>query len=266
MNISVSKPNKPSTIQHMKISRTSALLAAFSLIVSGGIIESARASLVPLQNATADYSQQNWGGPFDVSQSIDGILTGEAGWAVASPLVPASDGTPHTAAYQTQSNAGFASGSKLTFSLYFDHMIPDGQHTLGRFRISLTTDDRSTFADGLQIGGDVTANWTVLTPLTYSSANGATMTLLGDNSILVSGLNPVTDIYTVTVNTAITGITGFRLEALTDPSLVNNGPGRANNGNFVLTEFQVDIAAVPEPSLISLSFLAGFTYILRRKS
>ncbi len=34
------------------------------------------------------------------------------------------------------------------------------------------------------------------------------------------------------------GITGIRLEVLTDKSLPKNGPGRAPNGNFVLNELQ----------------------------
>ena len=36
------------------------------------------------------------------------------------------------------------------------------------------------------------------------------------------------------------GITGFRLEVLADSSFPDSGPGRNGNGNFVLTEFQVD--------------------------
>ena len=44
----------------------------------------------------------------------------------------------------------------------------------------------------------------------------------------------------------LTGITGFRLEALTDPSLPGKGPGRGN-GNFVLTEFKVMAAPEKDP-------------------
>ena len=118
-------------------------------------------------------------------------------------------------------DAGFAGGSTFTFTL--TQSFPG--HTLGRFRISVTTDDRASFADGLVSGGDVTANWTVLDPTTAVSANGATLNELGDYSILASGASPVADTYTVTADTALTGITGFRAEAISDPSLPFGGPG-----------------------------------------
>jgi len=106
----------------------------------------------------------------------------------------------------------------------------------------VTTDDRSTFCNGLATGGNVTANWTVLDPIVFTSFNGTTLTKLSDHSILASGALPDTDVYTVKARTTLTGITGIRLEALTDPSLPNNGPGRQPlNGNFVLSEFTVAI-------------------------
>ena len=39
--------------------------------------------------------------------------------------------------------------------------------------------------------------------------------------------------------TDLTDITGIRLEVLTDDKLPNKGPGRASDGNFVLTELEV---------------------------
>ena len=67
----------------------------------------------------------------------------------------------------------------------------------------------------------------------------------------------------------MTGITGIRIELLTDASLPNNGPGRnPANGNFVLTEFKVD-QAVPEVSTtaslaLGVMVMAGFHLIRRR--
>jgi hypothetical protein len=63
-----------------------------------------------------------------------------------------------------------------------------------------------------------------------------------DNSLLATGSNPSGSEYTVTAKTNLKGITGFRLEALTDPNLPYYGPGRADNGNFVLTEFTVEVS------------------------
>ena len=83
-----------------------------------------------------------------------------------------------------------------------------------RFRFSITTDDRSTFADGLSTGGDVTANWIVLDLASAVSTGGQTLTTLPDHSVLASGTNPATDTVTVTALTSLTGITGIRLEVL----------------------------------------------------
>src|SRR5262249_32181487 len=44
------------------------------------------------------------------------------------------------------------------------------------------------------------------------------------------------------------GITSVRVEALADRSLVKEGPGRAANGNFDLTDFRVTIAPMKKAS------------------
>ena len=86
--------------------------------------------------------------------------------------------------------------------------------------------------------------WTVLTPSRFVSAGGATLTKQADGSILASGKNPSPDTYTVSADTNLKGITGIRLEVLADPQLPSQGPGRAYNGNFALSEFSV--TAVPK--------------------
>jgi len=151
-------------------------------------------------------------------------------------------GLDSTAVVETVTDLGFDSGTTLTFTLehYYHYYYPAAQVNLGRFRLSVTTDDRSTFADGFVQGGDVTAKWIVLDPLTFSSSQGATITKLSDQSLLVSGTNPTSDVYTVSAQTHLTGITGFRIEALADPSLPSGGPGRHPNGNFHLTSFIVN--------------------------
>ncbi len=87
--------------------------------------------------------------------------------------------------------------------------------------------------------------WTVLVPETAASENGATLTQTDDGVILVSGQNPATDVFTITLKTKLANITGIRLEALPDDTLINRGPGRADNGNFVLTEFKLQVAGKP---------------------
>jgi hypothetical protein len=82
--------------------------------------------------------------------------------------------------------------------------------------------------------------WTVLQPETVKSASGATLNKQLDGSILASGKNPSPETYTVTAKSGSMGITAVRLEVLTDPSLPAQGPGRAGNGNFVLSQFRVE--------------------------
>jgi hypothetical protein len=82
--------------------------------------------------------------------------------------------------------------------------------------------------------------WTVLEPESFYAAVGTKLTKLSDNSLLATASSPPVSTYTIATRAAPTNITAFRLEALTDPNLPNNGPGRATNGNFVLTYFAVD--------------------------
>jgi hypothetical protein len=81
--------------------------------------------------------------------------------------------------------------------------------------------------------------WTTLHPDEASSAEGSTLTPKPDHSIIASGPNPGTDEYVVTARTTLKHITGFKLEALPDESFINGGPGRADNGNFVVSEVTV---------------------------
>ena len=200
------------------------------VLLSGVLCMSpALAGAVVLQNATATYSQGS-GGPFYVSNAIDANLGN--GWAVLA--------NPCVAAFETQSDIGYATRTELTFVL--DHQY-GGNHNLGRFRLSVTTDGRDDFADGKQAvdgadPGDVTADWTVLLPTSMVSSGGATITRPTDGTMVVTGTNPSKDTYTITALTNLTGITGVRLEVFkdaSDPPTI--GPGRAASNNFVLTNF-----------------------------
>ena len=67
--------------------------------------------------------------------------------------------------------------------------------------------------------------------------------------ILVSGENPDKDVYEIVARTNEGGITGVLLEVLTDDSLPHTGPGRYDdNGDFVLSTFEVEVAPVDESS------------------
>jgi hypothetical protein len=223
---------------------------------------------IQLQNATATYSQPF----FPISTAIDSSFDhGFNGWAIVDSLNLSNSTIAQTAVFETVSNTPAGAPTLLTFhlhQLFNPTMRPNPVHLVGRFRLSATTDDRSTFADGLDTGGDVSANWTVLTPLSYTSSGGSTLTALGDNSILAGGMLPDTDVYTITALTSLSEITGFRLEVLEDPSLPTDGPGRQpTNGNFVLTEFTVDAEVVPEATAattwLALGLVVGGVLVVR---
>ncbi|MBX3176562.1 MAG: PSD1 domain-containing protein [Candidatus Hydrogenedentes bacterium] len=89
--------------------------------------------------------------------------------------------------------------------------------------------------------------WNIQDPVTFSSIGGAALEELDDRSILASGENGVTDTYTVVLRSGDIGVRGLRLEVLTHNSLTFNGPGRAHNGNFVLSEITVNAAPAGRP-------------------
>jgi hypothetical protein len=193
--------------------------------------------------ATTDAWATICQGSFTVSSSVDGSFdTGVNGWAIYPPAGPIGS---ETAVYKAVTDISNPGGTRFTFDLHSLHSNPG--HNLGRFRLAVTNDDRSLYGQGVECGNpspEGTATWTVLTPISAVSLNGQTLTIQGDDSILASGTNPASDVVTIVAETPLTGITGFRLEALQDASLPSNGPGRFSNGNFVLTELVVDQEAL----------------------
>ena len=186
-------------------------------------VPSATGDPIALQNATASFSQ----GGFPAGASIDGD-TASSGWAILGGP------TPQTLVWETANNVAATVDTEFIFNFIQNF---GGQHFLGCFRLSATTDARSEFADGLANGGDVTANWTVLDPTTITSTGGETFNVRADKAIVVTGNMPSTTINTVRVKGIAGNVTGFRLEMLNDASLGGvGGPGRTSHGNFVLTE------------------------------
>lgn len=81
--------------------------------------------------------------------------------------------------------------------------------------------------------------WTLLKPDALVSLEGVSLQALPDGSFLASGANPATDTVLFTTSKLPAATTAFRLEVLPDDSLPRKGPGRAGNGNFVLSEFVI---------------------------
>ncbi len=83
------------------------------------------------------------------------------------------------------------------------------------------------------------APWRVAEYVETKSDGGATFKPLEDGSVLAEGKNAASDTYELVVRTPSTEVRGLRIEALADASLVKSGPGRAENGNFALSEIAV---------------------------
>jgi hypothetical protein len=110
---------------------------------------------------------------------------------------------------------------------------------------SLDEAGRAEF-DRRQAEWEATVPKVVWSPVTLGEARsegGATFEAAEDGSYRVVGAKPDKDRYTLTVWSDAPKLTGLRLEVLPDDALPAKGPGRAENGNFVLGEFEV--VAIP---------------------
>ena len=87
------------------------------------------------------------------------------------------------------------------------------------------------------------SSWEVINPIGFNTSNGSKLELENDSSLFASGKNGISN-YRIFATTAIDNITGVRIEAIPDQRLPKGGPGRAGDGNFVLTEFDVHASAV----------------------
>ena len=85
-------------------------------------------------------------------------------------------------------------------------------------------------------GSNKTTKWTAVELGDLKATNGSKLEKRDGNVVFASGDLKKT-VYTVNADTKLSGITGVRLELLADDKLPKKGPGRNDDGNFVLTEF-----------------------------
>ena len=93
-------------------------------------------------------------------------------------------------------------------------------------------------------------------PTEFKSAAGATGAIAADGIVLVTG-SLAKDVYTIKAIVPPGGnVSAVKLEALTDPSLPAMGPGRAGNGNVVLSRFALQSGApgsADAPNVVKLA-------------
>ena len=90
-------------------------------------------------------------------------------------------------------------------------------------------------------------NWHPLVIHHFDSKMKRKFEIRADRSVILSKEQPGKDVGIAYASTDLTGISHVRLEVLSDPKLPNKGPGLAENGNFVLSEFEVEIADPKTP-------------------
>lgn len=88
---------------------------------------------------------------------------------------------------------------------------------------------------------EVNIEWLTPGSAEFSAKNGTEAEFLIDGSFRVEGKNPDKDTYTVKFNTSLRRITHVQLEAISDEKVGKGGPGRTDQGNFVLSEIEMEI-------------------------
>ncbi|MCC6793724.1 MAG: DUF1553 domain-containing protein [Candidatus Hydrogenedentes bacterium] len=88
-------------------------------------------------------------------------------------------------------------------------------------------------------------DWTMLLPESVTAEGGATPTAGNDLIVTVSGADPATNVYNVTLPVNQPAITGLRLELFTHPK--SGKLSRAGgNGNIILSGFDVALTSAPD--------------------
>ena len=83
------------------------------------------------------------------------------------------------------------------------------------------------------------AGWEVLRPRELVGSAGSKLTVEEDFSVLATGPNSQAETYTIRATADTKTIRAIRLQVLADERLPSRGPGRASNGNFVLSSLRI---------------------------
>ncbi|WP_254507064.1 PSD1 and planctomycete cytochrome C domain-containing protein [Anatilimnocola floriformis] len=104
-------------------------------------------------------------------------------------------------------------------------------------------------ADAEQVKWEKTAasadnivKWDFADRVEAKSRGGANFKTLEDKSLLTSGPSAATELLEFTWYASSPLVTAVRVDALADPSFPAKGPGRSQNGNFVLTGVKIEAA------------------------
>ncbi|MEM8945908.1 MAG: PSD1 and planctomycete cytochrome C domain-containing protein [Planctomycetota bacterium] len=98
-----------------------------------------------------------------------------------------------------------------------------------------------------QLNRKTIGSWNVSQPESASSRSGSNLVPQPDNSILVSGINAEKDIYEVVLAAEDGELRALRLSAVPSVTLKNKWVGRSDNGNFVLSEIELEVSSSKSP-------------------
>ena len=194
---------------------------------------------------------------FEVAKALDGDP--ETGWGLSRTY------GHHRAVFRLEEPLSVDSAEDLVVTV--KHLAGGGRN-LGRFRISPGQEHRTHYHPDLpeqeQRGRHLAAKyevwkkearrlvraWSIRRPLKLASEKSATLTVLEDKSVLVSGNHPNSDMYSFEVEPGLPTVTGLRIEFLGHESLPGGGPGRGTvleEGNFMLSEIMVQGVSASGP-------------------
>jgi mono/diheme cytochrome c family protein len=118
--------------------------------------------------------------------------------------------------------------------------------------VLLTAENEALVAEWEKQQGTA-VQWTVLGYESFVSTEGATLSRNGE-TIISGGAKPEKDTYVITATSSLTTITALRLDVLADKSLPKGGPGRQDNGNLTVSEFEAQAFEAGGAATLKLKF------------
>ena len=126
--------------------------------------------------------------------------------------------------------------------------ILDKIHALETKAMGQLTNLDERMADWEKVQATPSPQWTVLDPTVWENF-GTKFEKQDDLSLLGGGDITAGGVLRVYIDTELTNITGFRLEALTNPNLLYGGPGEVGKGSFLVREFTAETYALENPTV-----------------
>ena len=112
-----------------------------------------------------------------------------------------------------------------------------------RLKDTLATYDKNEFPlrfdDWFEQTTPPSERWQRLNIASIDIASDATHDVQESGAVLIGGASPETDDYVLTIDTSLRTITALQLETMPHDSLPKGGAGRADNGNFVVSDLSV---------------------------